>query len=126
MGTIIASLILSVGITLSFSFAAAAHDENAHTSEELQWFRNQLSPKSGGNCCNESDGEFTEEDIRCDAKTNECHYWARFSLSNGHYMQIPDDVVIKKPNKWGRPAVWWYIDEENYLRIRCYVPGAGG
>jgi hypothetical protein len=29
-----------------------------------QWFRNQLSPKTGGNCCNEADGVYAEEDIR--------------------------------------------------------------
>ena len=122
---IFASLILSAGVALSFSYTAAAHDENSHTSEELQWLRSQLSPKTGGSCCNEADGEYTDEDIRCDAEKNTCHYWVRFSRSNGQYIQVPDEVVIKQPNKWGRPAVWWYLDDDSFLQIRCYVPGAG-
>jgi hypothetical protein len=64
-----------------------------------QWFRNQLSPKTGGNCCNEADGVYAEEDIRGE------HYWTRFPQSNGEWMQVPDDVVIKDPNRNGAPMV---------------------
>jgi hypothetical protein len=89
-----------------------------------QWFRNQLSPKTGGNCCNEADGVYAEEDIRGE------HYWTRFPQSNGEWMQVPDDVVIKDPNRNGAPVVWWYfernpVSRERELKIRCYAVGGG-
>ena len=89
-----------------------------------QWFRNQLSPKTGGNCCNEADGVYAEEDIRGE------HYWTRFPQSNGEWMQVPEDVVIKDPNRNGAPVVWWYfernpVSRERELKIRCYAVGGG-
>jgi hypothetical protein len=89
-----------------------------------QWFRNQLSPKTGGNCCNEADGVYAEEDIRGE------HYWTRFPQSNGEWMQVPDDVVINDPNRNGAPVVWWYyernpVSKQRELKIRCYAVGGG-
>jgi hypothetical protein len=89
-----------------------------------QWFRSQISPKTGGNCCNEADGVYAEEDIRGE------HYWTRFPQSNGKWMQVPDDVVIKDPNRNGAPVVWWYyeinpVSRERELKIRCYAVGGG-
>src|SRR5258708_22909727 len=89
-----------------------------------EWFRNQLSPKTGGNCCNEADGVYAEEDVRGE------HYWTRFPQSNGEWMQVPDDVVIKDPNRNGAPVVWWYfernpVSRERELKIRCYAVGGG-
>ena len=89
-----------------------------------QWFRSQISPKTGGNCCNEADGVYAEEDIRGE------HYWTRFPQSNGKWMQVPDDVVIKDPNRNGAPVVWWYyemnpVSRQRELKIRCYAVGGG-
>jgi hypothetical protein len=89
-----------------------------------QWFRNQLSPKTGGNCCDEAAGVYAEEDIRGE------HYWTRFPQSNGEWMQVPDDVVINDPNRNGAPVVWWYyernpVSKQRELKIRCYAVGGG-
>jgi hypothetical protein len=48
-----------------------------------QWFREQKSPKTGGYCCNESDGTYAEEDIR------DGHYWTRFEQSDGKWIPVP-------------------------------------
>jgi hypothetical protein len=89
-----------------------------------EWFRNQLSPRTGGNCCSEADGAYAEEDIRAG------DYWTRWPLSEGRWYQVPDDVVIHDPNRNGAPVVWWYSEINpatgaNELKIRCYAPGGG-
>ena len=83
-----------------------------------QWFREQKSPKTGGYCCNESDGTYAEEEMR------EGHYWTRFEQSNGKWIPVPDEVVICDPNRNGAPVAWWYF-EKGILQIRCYAPGGG-
>ena len=95
---------------------------------QRRWFREQISPKTGGNCCSEADGTFAEEDIR------NGHYWVKFTARNYQsglefsvpWMQVPDDVVIKKPNYNGSPVVWYGLDTEaEAWIIRCFIPGAG-
>ena len=83
-----------------------------------QWFRSQVSPKTGGNCCSEADGEYAEEDIR------NGHYWTRWPRGDGEWHEVPDDVVIYDPNRNGAPVVWWYW-ENGEPKIRCYAPGGG-
>ncbi len=86
-----------------------------------QWFRDQISPRTGVHCCDESDGVYAEEDIR------DGHYWTRFPQSNGEWMQVPDEVVIKDPNRNGAPVVWWYADIDHgqrIVKIRCYAVGS--
>jgi hypothetical protein len=83
-----------------------------------QWFREQKSPKTSGYCCNESDGTYAEEEIR------DGHYWTRFEESNGNWIPVPDEVVIRDPNRNGAPVAWWYF-EKGILQIRCYAPGGG-
>jgi hypothetical protein len=37
---------------------------------------------------------------------------------------VPDEVVIKDPNKVGHPVVWIYY-EQGEVKIRCFAPGGG-
>jgi hypothetical protein len=90
----------------------------------LRWFRSQKSPKTGVICCNEADGVYAEEEVRSG------HYWTRFPEPKGEWMQVPDDVVIKDPNRHGVPVVWWYyemnpVNGKRELKIRCYAVGGG-
>ena len=39
-------------------------------------------------------------------------------------MDVPNDTVIREPNRIGRPVVWYYYDGGKVV-IRCYLPGAG-
>jgi hypothetical protein len=102
-------------------------------AQDRAWFRAQKSPQTGNSCCNEADGTYAEEDIR------EGHYWTRFMMHRITYppaqekdvpvdwMQVPDEVVIKQPNRHGAPTVWWYIDGQTQkVMIRCYAVGAKG
>ena len=82
-----------------------------------QWFRSQRSPKNGAFCCDEADGIYAEEDIR------NGQYWARWP-QHPQWMQVPDDVVIRDPNRHGAPVVWW-LYQNGVPVIRCYAPGAG-
>jgi hypothetical protein len=91
---------------------------NSVSPEVRQWFRAQKSPKTGSLCCNEADGTYAEEDIRDGV------YWTRFELTNGEWIPVPTDVVIKDPNRNGAPVAWWYI-QDGKLQIRCYAPGGG-
>jgi len=97
----------------------------AQADPELrQWFRNQISPATGIACCSEADGEFAEEEIRYD-ENGVGHYWTRWS-AHPEWMLVPDSVVIRAPNKWGRPVVWWGKDSfSSTFFIRCYAVGSG-
>jgi hypothetical protein len=80
-----------------------------------QWFRSQQSPKTGEYCCDEADGTYAEEDIR------EGQYWARWPTV-GEWQRVPDDVIIRSPNRAGAPVVWWHYDATG-IAVRCYAPG---
>ena len=38
---------------------------------------------------------------------------------------VPDDAVLKEPNRYGPAVVWPYIIFNNDVGIRCFLPGAG-
>ena len=59
-----------------------------------------------------------QEDIR------DGHYWTTWPAVAPVWYPVPDEVVIKGPNKTGRPVVWTYW-ENGSLHIRCYAPGGG-
>lgn len=89
-----------------------------------QWFQDQKSPQ-GHPCCSIADGTFAEEDIR-DGK-----YWVRFvaQTRDGEravdWMQVPDSAVILAPNFHGRPAVWYFWNEDDQSwSVRCFIAGA--
>src|SRR6516165_10625572 len=52
-------------------------------------------PKPVPLCRNEVDGVYAEEQIRANL------YWTRFPETKGESMQVPDEVVIKDPNRNG-------------------------
>jgi hypothetical protein len=89
---------------------------NQAAPELRQWFRDQKSPKTGMICCNEADGAEAQEDIR------DGHYWTTWPAVAPTWYPVPDDVVIKDPNKVGHPVVWIYF-EQGAIKIRCYAPG---
>ncbi len=99
------------------SGVAFAHDDPHWTTADRQWFKSQKSPKTGQLCCNENDGAEAEEDIR------NGQYWTRWP-QNPFWVMVPDEVVIKDPNRNGAPVVWWWY-ENGVTKIQCYAPGGG-
>lgn len=107
---------------------ATAHDNMAqYTPQQQQWLREQSSPLAA-NCCNEADGDFSEEEIRYE--NGEANYWTRSAKSAGVWYKVPTEALIRGPNKIGSPIVWWgqtYDDQagQTYLSVRCFAPGSG-
>jgi hypothetical protein len=134
LGAVVIFIVLVVVLFIAAMMSSVSHGREQFPGQHAQgdpgtreWFRNQISP-SGYNCCSEADGSYVEEDIRKGV------YWARWDLSvekspetNG-WIAVPDAVVIKTPNRVGRPVVWWYFEQNGSdalptLKVRCYAPG---
>ena len=44
---------------------------------------------------------------------------------HGEWIVVPDDAVVKEPNRFGPAVVWPYMDVNGATQIRCFMPGAG-
>jgi hypothetical protein len=80
-----------------------------------EWFDQLASGK--GLCCSIADGE-TVADPDWDSKDG--HYRVRL---NGFWIDVPDDAVIREPNRAGRTMVW-QLNSLDGLGIRCFMPGS--
>lgn len=79
------------------------------------WF-DTLSSKGGGPCCSQSDGHVVDDP---DWSVKDGHYTVRL---DGEWVDVPDDTVIKEPNKAGRTMVWpMYLNGRPV--VRCSLPG---
>jgi hypothetical protein len=102
---------------------AQAHDDGRYANSPLKpWFES-LRSKSGP-CCADADG-MTLKDVDWDSKDG--HYRV---FIEGKWWDVPDDAVIKEPNRTGRTIVWpIYIrdsganSELRDVKIRCFIPG---
>ncbi len=83
---------------------------------QRDWLRKQINPQNKMSCCSEADGEQVDEEIRAG------RYWIQSAKTNGRWMIVPEEVVIKEPNLHGRPVAWWTI-ENGFFKIFCYAPG---
>ncbi len=85
------------------------------------WFRNLKSPH-GVPCCNIADGHSTEEDIRQNA------YWIPNPAALGakEWIQVPPEAVVYNAgNPIGEAVVWYVMQGQGQVFIRCFVPGGG-
>ena len=114
-------------VLLLLSGSVLAKDDGrwAQADPELRkWFKEQKVPGGPGvgtPCCDVSDGVWAEEDIK------EGRYRVRFVTTQGtavDWTEVPEETVIKGPNKWGRAVVWYWYDNAR-PKIRCFIPGAG-
>jgi hypothetical protein len=131
--------LLAVGLLVMFllmaPFAAIAtwRPEYAQLSDqERQWFRTQRVPGKGYTCCSEADGAQAQEDIsgehyrvRFTARRHPSIDMTQFVEEDSGWMDVPDEAVIREPNKHGSPVVWYYWKAGATLTIRCYAPGPG-
>lgn len=82
-----------------------------------EWF-NQLRSSGGALCCSDADGTALS-DVDWDVKAG--HYRVRI---DGKWHDVPDDAVIKQPNRAGRTMVWPYRTDGEVNFIRCFMPGS--
>lgn len=105
-------------IVMALISALFAKDDGRFADSPLKpWFDSLASKK--GLCCSFADGRTVDDpDIDMDG----AHYRVRI---DGHWIGVPDEAIIEKPNRYGRAVVWPYTDAAGTIQIRCFMPGAG-
>ncbi len=124
--TIRSSLTLLVALCLFFPVAALqAEDAGQYrqVSTEIKAWRDALTNEIGIGCCTTENG-FRPAEVEWDISVNSY----RVKLG-GQWILVPDEAVIRSPNRLGYAAVWFEIDhdidfEESTFEIRCFLPGA--
>jgi hypothetical protein len=82
--------------------------------DQRDWFSN-LKSKAGSQCCADADGY----DAQWDTKDGKFRV---FGIAG--WIVVPDDAVVREPNKVGVAKVWW-VDKEQKT-IRCFLEGTEG
>jgi hypothetical protein len=87
-----------------------------------EWFDHLASQK--GLCCSFADGYVVED---ADWTSQNGHYRVRVPKAAGSkdmiWVEVPDEAIIKEPNKVGRTMVWPLYSSES-VSIRCFMPGS--
>jgi len=114
--------VLVVGGRIAATDMAAARDVDGRyaNSPLKEWFDSLRSGK--GPCCSDADGTALSD---VDWETKDGHYRVRIK---DQWWDVPDEAVIKEPNRAGRTMVWpviYYSVANLPLRveIRCFMPG---
>lgn len=101
--------------TLLAAGLAWARDDGRYANSPLKaWFDSLKSER--GLCCSNADGVALSDP---DWDSKDGHYRVRL---DGEWIDVPDDAVIKEPNRAGRTMVW---PSQSALgkSIRCFLPG---
>jgi hypothetical protein len=115
------SCLRALGILIALGGGLAqAHDDGRYANSPLKpWFES-LRSKSGP-CCADADG-MALKDVDWDTKDG--HYRV---FIEGKWWDVPDEAVIREPNRDGRTIVWpiyvWSERKLQALKIRCFMPG---
>ena len=120
------SFTLLCALGIFFPVAAAQADDTGHyrqVSTEIKAWTEALTNEVGIGCCTIESGLIPEE-IEWDISANS--YRVKV---DGQWLFVPDEAIIKGPNRLGYAAVWFEIDhdlefEEYTVSIRCFLPGA--
>jgi len=111
-------VVLAVSGRIAAPDTAAARDlDGRYANSPLkEWFDGLHSGK--GPCCSDADGTALS-DVDWEAKDG--HYRVRIQ---GQWWDVPEEAVIKEPNRAGRTMVWpVYYGAPLRLEIRCFIPG---
>jgi hypothetical protein len=115
-------LVLVVACRVLAPYKAAARDlDGRYANSPLKgWFESLHSSK--GPCCSDADGTALAD---VDWESKDGHYRVRIE---GQWWDVPDEAVIKEPNRAARTMVWpvYYraIGAPLRLDIRCFIPGS--
>lgn len=114
----IGALLAALAVT-----AAPARDDGRYAGSPLKgWFDGLRSER--GPCCSDADGTTVQDP---DWSNESGHYRVRIE---GEWYDVPDDAVIKEPNRAGVTMVWPVYHFANGapngkpVSIRCFMPGA--
>jgi hypothetical protein len=92
-----------------------ARDNGQFANSPLKgWFESLRSGR--GLCCSDADGVAVSDP---DWDSKDGHYRVRL---DGQWIDVPDDAVIKEPNRAGRTMVWPNKSAVG-TSIRCFMPG---
>jgi hypothetical protein len=117
----VAFVLLTVtGTRIVAPHQAAARDVDGRFADSPlhNWFESLHSAK--GPCCSDADGTALSD---VDWEARDGRYRVRIE---GQWWDVPDEAVIKEPNRAGRTMVWpIYYRSPRALRveIRCFIPG---
>jgi hypothetical protein len=92
-----------------------ARDDGRYANSPLKpWFDSLRSGR--GLCCSNADGVAVSDP---DWDSKDGHYRVRL---DGQWIDVPDDAVIKEPNRAGHTMVWPNKSPVG-TSIRCFLPG---
>jgi len=115
------SILLAFTAHIAAPHTAAARDVDGRfaNSPLHNWFESLHSEK--GPCCSDADGTALSD---VDWEARDGHYRVRIE---GEWWDVPDEAVIREPNRAGRTMVWpiYYRATNTPVRveIRCFMPG---
>jgi hypothetical protein len=109
------TIAVAVPVLLAAGLAFARDDGRYANSPLKPWFDSLRS--SRGLCCSDADG-LAISDPDWDSKDG--HFRVRL---DGEWIDVPDDAVIKEPNRAGRTMVW-PLRGSLGTSIRCFLPGS--
>jgi hypothetical protein len=114
-----ASIVVTLASTIMLAAmtAAQARDPGGRYADSplKGWFDGLRSRQ--GPCCSFADGVSVQD---VDWDTQEGHYRVRL---DGRWIVVPDDAVVRGPNKFGPAVVWPYKGRGGETLIRCFIPG---
>jgi hypothetical protein len=122
----------TVGISaVAFLGISTAYPHDLKRPELNNWFKG-LKNKAGESCCDSGDGEHAQ------AEWDMAKGGYRVLLKHPHrpnepgrWHDVPNSVVINRPNLSGVAMVWWspsYDSRDGSMTPlwRCFIPGPGG
>ena len=118
VGSVAAILITVIGIAMIISSPLWGHSHDRPGLDD--WYSGLKSGR--GPCCDGpgKDAKYLESD---DWESNGGHYRVRLY---GKWIDVPDEAVLKEPNKDGRTRVWPIKYFNGQIFIRCFIPGMMG
>jgi hypothetical protein len=107
---------LALALLLILTLPLQARDDGRYAASPLKsWFDTLRSGR--GPCCSDADGSAVSD---VDWDSDHGHYRVRL---DGVWIDVPDDAVIKEPNRAGRAMVW-PMHQDGGVQIRCFMPGS--
>ena len=109
------TILVAVTALLATELVSARDDGRYANSPLKPWFDNLRSGR--GLCCSDADGMVVSDP---DWESKNGHFRVRL---DGEWIDVPDDAVIREPNRAGRTMVW-PAKSALGISVRCFLPGS--